>query len=116
MRETENIAAYNKILDFIRLGSIIVLLVHFYCVCFSAVQVWQLSLPIIDKLIFNITQKVDFLSGINKPKLTALFLLGISLIGGKGKKDENLKIGPVIFYICIGVVLYFLSSLFLFLD
>jgi hypothetical protein len=115
MRETENIAAYNKILDFIRLGSIIVLLMHFYSVCFPAIQQWQLSLPVLDKLIFNITQKVDFLSGINKPKLTALFLLVISLIGGKGKKDENLTIGPVVFYICIGLLLYFLSSLFLFL-
>ncbi len=116
MPETENIGAYNKILDFIRLGSIILLLVHFYCVCFSAMQEWQLSLPFIDRLIFSITEQVDFLAGVNKPKVTVLLLLTISLIGAKGKKDENLTIGPVLFYICIGLLLYFLSSLLLFLK
>ncbi|HEY8388952.1 MAG TPA: conjugal transfer protein MobC [Parasegetibacter sp.] len=116
MRNSENIQALNKTLDFIRLGSIVLLLMHFYAVCYPAMRQWKLTIPFIDRIIFNLSQNISFLSGVNNPKLTALFLLAVSLVGGKGKKDEHLTIGPILFYILAGAVLYFLSSLFLFLN
>lgn len=116
MRDTENTKALNQILDFIRLGSIILLLMHFYCVCYPAIRQWHLNVGFIDRIVFNLSQKINFLSGINKPKLVALFLLAVSLMGGKGKKDEKLTIGPVLFYVLIGLLLYFISSLLLFLQ
>jgi hypothetical protein len=44
---------------------------------------WNLSVELVDRIIFNLTHNLSFLSGVNKPKLTALFLLAVSLIGGK---------------------------------
>lgn len=86
MRNSENIQALNKTLDFIRLGSIVLLLMHFYAVCYSAMLQWKLTIPFIDRIIFNLSQNISFLSGVNNPKLAALFLLTVSLVGGKGKK------------------------------
>ena len=116
MQSSENIQALGKILDFIRLGSLVVLFVHFYSACYPAAQQWHLTAPLVDRIIFNLSSSVDLLSGINKPKICSLVLLVISLIGSKGKKDEKLTIGPVIFSLCIGLLLYFISSLFLFLQ
>jgi hypothetical protein len=116
MRDTENIQALRQIMDFIRLGSIVLLLIHFYSVCHPAIQHWHLNVEFVDRIIFNLSERLGFLSGVNVPKLTALFLLAVSIIGGKGKKDEKLTIGPVLFYLLTGLLLYFISSLLLLLQ
>lgn len=116
MQNSENIQALQKILDFIRLGSIVVLFIHFYSTCYPAVQTWCLDTPLLDRIIFNLSTRIEILSGVNNPKLAALLLLVISLFGNKGKKDDKQQIGPVLFAICAGLVLYFISSLFLFLS
>lgn len=116
MQSGENIQALQKILDFLRLGSVFVLLVHFYAICHPAFQQWGLTLAFTDRLIFNLTQNIAFFSSANGAKLYALFLLSISLLGSKGKKDEKLTVSPVLFYIIIGLLLYFISSVLLFLQ
>lgn len=116
MQSSENIQALQKILDFIRLGSIVLLLVHFYSACYPAMQKWNLTVPVVDRILFNLSDRLSFLSGINKPKLAVLFLLTVSMLGGKGKKDDKLTIGPVLFYLLTGLLLYFLSSLLLLLP
>ena len=63
--------------------SIILLLIHFYSVCYPAMKEWNLSVELVDRTIFNLTHNLSFLSRVNKHKLTALFLLAVSLIGGK---------------------------------
>jgi hypothetical protein len=113
MQTGENVQALRKILDFMRMGSICLLLIHFYCVCYPAFKYWGFTIGLADRLIFNLTQNISLLSGVDKPKLMALLLLTVSLIGIKGKKDDKLTIGPVLFYILIGALLFFISSLFL---
>lgn len=113
MQTGENIEGLRRILDFLRMGSIAVLLLHFYSVCYPAFREWKLTLPIADKIIFNLSQNMPFLQGVNKPKLAALLLLVVSVIGKKGKKDDKLTLPPILYYIIIGLVLYFISSLFL---
>lgn len=113
MQTGEDAQALRKILDFIRLGSILLLLIHFYCVCYPAVRIWNLSSDFVDRIIFNLVNNVPYLSGANTPKLLVLLLLAVSLFGVKGKKDDKLSVRPVIFYIVIGLLLFFISSLFL---
>lgn len=116
MQSSENIQALTKILDFIRLASIVLMLMHFYSACYPAMQQWHITAPVVDRIIFNLSQSIKFLAGVNKPKILVLFVLLISLLGSKGKKDEKLTIVPVLFSICIGLLLYFISSLFLFIN
>jgi hypothetical protein len=112
MQSGENIHALQRILDFVRIGSIAILLLHFYSVGYQAMQEWHLTFPITDRVIYGLYQQLPVLSGINKPKVVVLILLGISLVG-KNKKDEKQQLGPVIYYIVIGILLFFISSLLL---
>lgn len=113
MQSGDNVQAMRKSLDFIRLGSIIVLLFHFYCVCYPAFLAWGFHTHITDNLVLNMTRGMFFLSGVNTPKLVSLCLLAISLFGEKGKKSDKQTLAPLLYYIGIGILLFFISSLFL---
>jgi hypothetical protein len=67
----------------------------------------------VDRIIYNLSSSFSILQGIHKPKLAALLLLAVSLSGSKGKKDEKLSLNPVLCYILIGLVLYFISFILL---
>jgi hypothetical protein len=112
MQSGENIQALQRILEFVRMGSIALLLLHFYSVGYQAMQEWNVALPIADRVIYGLYKQLPILSGINTPKIVVLVLLAISLVG-KNKKDEKQQLGPIIYYIVIGIVLFFISSLFL---
>ena len=90
MQSGENVQALHRILDLTRFISIVLLLLHFYSVCYPAIKTWGLTFSFLDSLVFNLTQNLPFLDGVNKPKLASLILLIVSLIGGKGKKNDKL--------------------------
>jgi hypothetical protein len=113
MQSGENAHALQKNLDFIRLSSIIILLIHFYCTCFPAIQKWGLSVQFVDRLLFGLSKGLFFLAGIDAPKTIVLALLAISMLGNKGKKDDKLTLQPTLCYLIAGILLFFLSSLFL---
>lgn len=110
METGENIQSLHKILDFIRFGSILLLLIHFYSVCFPSVQQLGLSFNLLNKVIYNLSSNFSLLSGINKQKVSILLLLAISLLGVRGKKSEKLTVQPIILYISVGLLFFFASS------
>ncbi len=109
MQNGENLQALHKNLEFIRFFSVLILLIHFYCVCFPLMMALGLTLPIISKLLFSLSRGIFLLSGINVPKLTVLLLLLASQIGEQGKKDNKLEFKPVFITLCSGLLVYFLS-------
>lgn len=117
MQTGENEQALRKILDMTRLISIIILGLHFYYFFYEAFREWKLVSGFSDKLLDGIF-RTGLLSSFHKSKLFSLFLLAISLIGAKGRKDEKLNYRTALIYIGTGLLLYFLSigSLCLFLD
>jgi len=72
-----------------------------------------LTFPLLDTLIYNLTRSLFFLTGINPPKIAALLLLIISVIGVRGRKSDKITLPPVLSYILLGSLLFFLSSLLL---
>lgn len=115
MQTGEDLHALRRILDFLRFGSILLLLIHFYTICYPTFKLWGLTSNFVDKLIFNLTRN-PALHGTNIPKLCVLLVLSISLIGVKGKKDDKLSIGNVLILLIVGLLLFFVSSVFLILD
>lgn len=113
MQTGENIQALQKILDFIRFGSVLLLLIHFYSVCFPSVRELGLSFDLVNRIIYNLSNGFPALGGIIQPKLIVLLLLVISLIGVKGKKDEKLSVQPVLLYLLTGLLFFFCSSFLL---
>lgn len=109
----ENEQALQKIIDFIRLLSIVVLLFHFYILCHPVIQRWGFTYEITDQIAKSVSS-TDLFSNIYKTKLSILALLIISLIGVKGKKDESLRLAIAIILILAGLVVFLLSH-FIFL-
>ncbi len=108
----ENTEGLRKIVDLTRKISITILLLHLYINCYGAFRIWKLTHPISDKLLSNL-HHTGFFSGLLASKLAALGLLAISLIGAKGKKDEQLKWPAPVRSVIFGLLLYFLSCFLL---
>lgn len=105
----ENEQALRKIIDFVRLLSIVVLLLHFYIVGYDYFKQLGYAHEITDRILLSIQKTGLFTSGL-KAKSVSLDLLIISLIGAKGRKDEKLSLTRSVLYIVVGTIIYFSSQ------
>ncbi len=111
----ENEQALQKIIDFLRLLSILVLLLHFYIFCHTALEVWGFTYPAVDKVASSL-RSTGFFEGAFPPKLCSLFLLLVSLIGARGRKDSNLSFESAFILSVTGVFILLLSHFIFFLN
>jgi len=112
MQTGENEQALRKIIDFTRLLSLGVLLIHFYLSCYPAFMQLGLTKPIINHVLLPLSKMLVFRQ-VMYAKIFALFLLLVSLVGSKGKKDEKIRTKTIITYCITGLLLYFISNLIL---
>lgn len=115
MQTGENEHGLRRIIDYIRLLSLAVLLIHFYGACYGAFQQWHLTAPIVDRVIGNFLKMAVFKTEL-KAKAFALLLLTASLIGARGRKEEKIRLRNALSYIAIGLLLFFGSTLLLWLQ
>lgn len=90
MNTGENQEGLKKILDFTRLGSLVVLGIHTYLVAYVSLYSWGWTHEWIDFLLAQIG-KTGLFQGTERIRILALGLLWISLLGAKGKKDPDLN-------------------------
>ena len=112
MHTGENQLALQKIIDFIRLLSIFVIVLHVYFFCYKTFERFGLVSEITDRMIVSISRTGIF-NSIYISKLIALALLTVSLIGAKGRKDEKINPKKAELYILIGLTVFFLSHFIL---
>lgn len=115
MQTGENEQALRKVIDFTRLLSIAILIIHFYLSCYPAFQILGLTEPVVNHILLPLSRMAVFAKVIYA-KLAVLVLLLISLVGSKGKKDESIKASRIFIYCLTGLILYFVSSIFLRLN
>ena len=108
----ENEMGLRKILDFTRLGSIVLLLLHFYYYCYGLFKSWGMTTEIGDRFLVNIT-RTGLYKSIFTSKLLALALLAISLVGSRGKKEEKISKQSIAIYLINGLILFLSSTLLL---
>lgn len=111
----ENEVGLRKILDFTRLASIVLLLLHFYYYCYGLFKIWGLTAAIGDRFLINISHTGLFKTPLVS-KLMGLALLLISLIGSRGKKSERVNWKWIIIYLLTGLLLYLFSNFILSLN
>lgn len=111
----ENEQALRKIIDFIRLLSISILLLHFYFMFYGAFKQWELTSTITDRVLQGVYRTGAFV-GMFRPKLLTLAFLIISLVGAKGKKDETITVRISMLYILFGLILYWITNLLGFVE
>jgi hypothetical protein len=109
MQTGENEQALRKIIDFTRLLSIAILIIHFYLCCYLMFQQLHLTHKIVDHILLPLSKMVLFKT-ILTAKLSALALLIVSLVGSKGKRDEKIRVKTIITYCVTGLLVYFFSN------
>jgi TusA-related sulfurtransferase/uncharacterized membrane protein YgdD (TMEM256/DUF423 family) len=112
MQTGENEQGLRKIIDLTRLISIVILILHFYYYCYGAFKEWQLTSAITDRLLANIAQTGLF-KQFHYSKFIAIGFLIISLIGARGRKNDQLQYRTAAAYLCTGALLYFISAFIL---
>lgn len=115
MQTGEDIQGLRKIIDLTRYISIGLLSVHFYICCYGAFNEWGWRTAVTDQIILNL-MATGLFSGFLKLKIAALLLLSISLVGAKGKKDEEARMDMIVIFIGSGLLLYFTSYLCFYLQ
>lgn len=115
MNTGEDVQGLRKIIDFTRLISIFILAIHFYIACFASFQQWHFTADITTRIVSNIA-RTGLFNNIWKPKLAALLMLLVSLIGAKGKKDETIDKRAIVAYLLSGLLIYFISQLSFYLS
>jgi len=115
MNTGENAEALRKIIDFIRKVSIMLLGLHYYVYCYAAFQLWGLTHKIVAQLL-GVIGNMGLFHHFYISKTAALFLLLITLIGAKGKKNEKLKLSVALRQFITGFIVYVLSYLLLKLE
>ncbi|MEO8887315.1 MAG: YWFCY domain-containing protein, partial [Mucilaginibacter sp.] len=109
MQTGENEQALRKIIDFTRLLSIAILLIHFYLYNYLIFEHLTLAHPVVDHILLPLSKMAIFKTVLNA-KLSALGLLIVSLIGSKGKRDDKIRLKTIITYCMTGLLIYFFSS------
>jgi hypothetical protein len=107
----ENEQGLRKIIDMTRMIAIAILLIHCYYTCYNAFKIWHLTSKLSDQLLLNIS-RMGLFSGFLKSKLIGLVLF-LSLLGIRGRKSEKLQYRTAFAYLFTGLILYFISAIFL---
>jgi hypothetical protein len=113
MNTGEDTQGLRKILDLSRMISVFLLAVHFYIRFFQVFLAWGWHSDITDKIVAKLAA-LDIFDGWWLAKIAALVFLVISLLGVKGKKDENIRLQQICVYMATGLVFYFSAILFLY--
>jgi hypothetical protein len=104
----ENEQALRKIVDFTRMASIILLVIHFYNICHYAFQFWGYTNELADNILIRLS-RTGLFNSIYYSKIGVIGLLFISLLGVKGKKEERINLVAAIVLVVTGLILFFLG-------
>ncbi len=106
----ENQEGLRKILDFTRLGSLLILMLHGYLFGYQFFVDQGLSHEWIDQFL-ELVIRIGIFSNKIQSLLLSLTLLLISLLGAKGKKSVHLKMEWQIVIAVFGFALYFFAEI-----
>ena len=104
----ENEQALRKIIDFTRMGSILIMAFHFYYFCHQVIHSWNLTVPLIDKIMVSVI-RTGLFDGVHFSKLLSLGLLTASLVGAKGKKNDKITFLSASLLMVFGFGIFILS-------
>src|SRR5580693_2931264 len=109
MNTGESEQGLRQIIDMTRAISIVLLLLHFYHYCFEAFSLWECRTKFTDHILLTLIHTKLF-EPEYKPKVAAIFFLMLSMLGAKGKNNQNLSYKTAVAYLIAGMTLYFTSD------
>jgi hypothetical protein len=104
---TEDEKTLSKISNFIRAGSIIMLMAHMYWFCHALFAHFGWAIKNIDNFFVRLNASSGIFSSIWSSKIICVLALLVSCMGSKGKKDEKISINTILRRGTIGATLFF---------
>ncbi len=86
------------------------MLIHFYAVCFPLFVEMGLSAEMLDRFTYDLCRRLPMFGTPTAEKTSALALLAISMLGSKGRKDEKMRLQPVIAALVCGLLLLYATT------
>jgi len=115
MNTGEDIQGLRKILDMSRWISILLLCLHFYIRLYQVFAGLGFRSEITDRIVDHLSGTGFFKEWIYA-KIASMVFLGVSLLGVKGRKSEEIKIRTIVVYAASGIVLFFGSIFWIYLN
>jgi hypothetical protein len=115
MNTGENEQGLRKILDLTRLISLVLLLLHFYYICYNAFDRWGLTSKLTDRILAKI-EKTGLFQPFHRIKVIAFVFFLIGLIGVRGRKDGKFNLRSCLWQLGSGAIAYFVSALIWYLP
>ncbi|MXS71594.1 TraM recognition domain-containing protein [Flavobacteriaceae bacterium W22] len=110
MQGEDDLRGLAKIMAFMRAVSIILVLMHLYWFCYGFFDKQQWTLELINKILYNFNKTAGLFSRIIYSKLFAVVLLGLSCLGTKGVKNEEITWKKISIVLSIGFIFFFFNA------
>jgi hypothetical protein len=104
---TDDEKTFSKILNFVRAGSIILLMAHMYWFCHAVFVHFGWAIKNVDNFLIRLNTSSGIFSNTWSSKIICVLVLFISCMGSKGKKDEKVSVNTILRRGVIGATLFF---------
>lgn len=109
MQQEDDLRALAKIMDFMRAISIIFVVIHIYWYCYQSFLEWNVTIRVVDKILMNFQRTTGLFNHMIYTKLGCVLMLGLSCLGSKGVKEENITWNKIYIALIAGFILFFLN-------
>lgn len=109
MAQEDDLRALGKIMDFLRVVSIILAIMNVYWYCYEAMRMWGVTIGVVDRILINFNRTGGLFHSILYTKLFSLLLLALSCLGTKGVKAEKMSWNRIWTVLAVGFFLFFLN-------
>lgn len=109
MQNEDDLRGLAKTVEFLRVISILFLLLHVYWYCYQTFSNFGLTLSVVNKILLNIQRTTGLFSNILYSKLFVIVFLVLSCLGTQGVKDGKITWNRIYLLLCVGGVLFFLN-------
>ena len=109
MSQEDDLRGLSKVMDFMRALSILFVVIHIYWYCYGQILAWDVNIGMIDRILLGFDRTAGLFGSILYTKLFAVLFLGLSCLGTKGVKEEEITWRRIIAALAAGFVLFFFN-------
>lgn len=113
MQNEDDVRSLAKIIELLRAVSILIAIIHIYWFCYEAVQVANINIEVVDKILLNFQKTSGLFSNSLWTKLICLLFIALSCLGTRGVKTEKITWMRINVFLIFGIVFFFFNGMIL---
>lgn len=113
MQNEDDVRSLAKIIELLRAVSILIAIIHIYWFCYEALQIENLNVGVVDKILLNFQKTTGLFSNPLWTKLICLLFIALSCLGTRGVKEEKITWTRINIFLISGIVFFFFNGMIL---